>query len=237
MTTHPFFVNAERYDSFLSVALTIKGLFPALHVHWNKNLEVFNSGSWDKTVPYNLIVRKYFSKWLSKYQQNKGPYCILQSPRHCCHHNHCLHHTSNTCWYTAPFHRHQGSCTGRIQGYRFLASRVQAHRQLVWVFDLTKAKTTQMTQVFSPQDFTAHSVGSWGTCRKGLPQKGTGSRGGSFWSGGSGVLTPEGALSPKFAQNRGFPLKIAWKLHDLDNKYWGARGARAGPPPTRLTPC
>ena len=32
-----------------------------------------------------------------------------------------------------------------------------------------------------------------------------------FWSGGpSGVLTPRGgALSPKFAQNRGFTLKIA----------------------------
>ncbi len=30
-----------------------------------------------------------------------------------------------------------------------------------------------------------------------------------FGQGGSGVLTPRGALSPNFAQNRGFPLKIA----------------------------
>ena len=31
-----------------------------------------------------------------------------------------------------------------------------------------------------------------------------------FWSGGpSGVLTPRGAMSPKFAQNRGFLHKIA----------------------------
>ncbi len=40
----------------------------------------------------------------------------------------------------------------------------------------------------------------------------------------SGVLPPRGAaLSPKFAQNRGFPLKIARKLHDL-KKILGARG-------------
>ena len=45
-----------------------------------------------------------------------------------------------------------------------------------------------------------------------------------FWSGGTiGVLTPRGALSPKFAQNGGFSLKIAWKLHDL-KKILGARG-------------
>ena len=31
-----------------------------------------------------------------------------------------------------------------------------------------------------------------------------------FWSGGpSGVLTPRGALSPKFARNMGFSLEIA----------------------------
>ena len=48
-----------------------------------------------------------------------------------------------------------------------------------------------------------------------------------FGQGASGVLTPRGALSPKFAQNRGFALKIAWKLHDF-GKILGARGT--GPP-------
>ena len=35
-----------------------------------------------------------------------------------------------------------------------------------------------------------------------------------------------GGLSPKFAQNRGFSLTFAWKLHDFE-KIMGARGARA----------
>ena len=38
-----------------------------------------------------------------------------------------------------------------------------------------------------------------------------------FWSGG--------ALSPKFAQNRGFPLAIAWKLHDFEQILGGKRGS------------
>ncbi len=38
-------------------------------------------------------------------------------------------------------------------------------------------------------------------------------------------LVYSGALSPKFAQNRGFPLKIAWRLHDFE-KILGARGPR-----------
>ncbi len=46
----------------------------------------------------------------------------------------------------------------------------------------------------------------------------------------SRVLTPEGGLSPKFAQNRGFFLKIAWKLNDFE-KILGARGGRAPGPP------
>ena len=50
-------------------------------------------------------------------------------------------------------------------------------------------------------------------------------RGGSMIlvRGPSGVLTPDRALSWKFAQNRGFPLKIVWKLHDFE-KILGARG-------------
>ena len=49
-----------------------------------------------------------------------------------------------------------------------------------------------------------------------------------FWSRGSrGVLTPRGALSPKFAQHRWFSLHIAWKLHDFE-EILGARGS--GPP-------
>ena len=45
--------------------------------------------------------------------------------------------------------------------------------------------------------------------------------------GASRVLTPTGTLSPKFAQNRCFSLKIACKLHDFE-EILGARGA--GPP-------
>ena len=46
-----------------------------------------------------------------------------------------------------------------------------------------------------------------------------------FWSGRpSRVLTPRGALSPKFVQNRGFSLKIAWKVHDFED-ILGARGS------------
>ncbi len=45
-----------------------------------------------------------------------------------------------------------------------------------------------------------------------------------FWSGGQWSFDPrEGALSPKFAQNRGFPLKIAWKLHGFE-EILGAGG-------------
>ena len=48
-----------------------------------------------------------------------------------------------------------------------------------------------------------------------------------FWSGGvSVVLSPRGTLSPKFAQNGGFLLKIAWKLHDFE-ELLVVRGARA----------
>ena len=52
-------------------------------------------------------------------------------------------------------------------------------------------------------------------------------RGGSriLVGGPSGVLTPRGAQSPKFAQNRGSSLKIAWKLHDFEQIL----GAREGP--------
>ena len=37
-----------------------------------------------------------------------------------------------------------------------------------------------------------------------------------FGQGGQWSFDPKGGLSPKFAQNRGFPLKIAWKLHDFE---------------------
>ena len=47
------------------------------------------------------------------------------------------------------------------------------------------------------------------------------------------VGPPLGALNPKFAQNRGFSLKIAWKLHDFE-EIMGARGrGPLGPPWTR----
>ncbi len=38
-----------------------------------------------------------------------------------------------------------------------------------------------------------------------------------------------GGLSPKFAQIRGFSLKIAWKLHDFDNNLAGKGGAGRKP--------
>ncbi len=44
-----------------------------------------------------------------------------------------------------------------------------------------------------------------------------------LFRGPSRVFTPGGALSPTFAQNRGFPLKIAWKLHDF-GKILRAKG-------------
>ncbi len=47
-----------------------------------------------------------------------------------------------------------------------------------------------------------------------------------FWSGGpSGVLTPREAMSPKFTQNRVFPLKLPENCMIL-NKSWG-QGVRA----------
>ena len=48
-----------------------------------------------------------------------------------------------------------------------------------------------------------------------------------FWSGGPSRVLTQGALSPKFAQNRVFSVKIAWKLHDFE-EILGARGH--GPP-------
>ncbi len=54
------------------------------------------------------------------------------------------------------------------------------------------------------------------------------------WRGGSRILVrgaqrsfdPRGwALTPKFAHNRGFPLKISWKLHDFEINL-GGRGPR-----------
>ena len=44
--------------------------------------------------------------------------------------------------------------------------------------------------------------------------------------GPSGVLTPGGALSPKFAPNEGIP-KITWKLHDFEKIKGGARASMA----------
>ena len=52
-----------------------------------------------------------------------------------------------------------------------------------------------------------------------------------FWSGvPSRVLTPEGALSLKFAQNRGFPLKLSKNCMIL-NKSWGQGEDRVPSPP------
>ena len=57
----------------------------------------------------------------------------------------------------------------------------------------------------------------------------------AFWSGGpSGVWTPRGSLSPKFAQNRAFPLKIAWKLHYFED-ILRTRGPRPPGPPGSAT--
>ncbi len=52
-----------------------------------------------------------------------------------------------------------------------------------------------------------------------------------FGQGGQRSFDTKGALSKKFAQNRGFSLKIAWKLHDLKNL-----GAREGPPGSATDP-
>ncbi len=47
--------------------------------------------------------------------------------------------------------------------------------------------------------------------------------------GGQQSFDPRGALSPKFAQNRGFSLKIACKLHDF-GKLLGQGPEPLGPP-------
>ncbi len=58
-----------------------------------------------------------------------------------------------------------------------------------------------------------------------------------FWSGGpSGVLTPVEALSPKFAQNRGFPLKLPEILRARGPGPQGPPGSGSGQPGGR-DPC
>ncbi len=47
-----------------------------------------------------------------------------------------------------------------------------------------------------------------------------------FGRRGAISFDPREALSLKFAQNGGFPLKIPWKLHDFE-EILGARGAQA----------
>ena len=56
--------------------------------------------------------------------------------------------------------------------------------------------------------------GNWGT--------GFRSEGGEFW--------PPGGLSPKFAQNRCFPHRIASKLHDFEKKENGSVSGASGAP-------
>ncbi len=55
-----------------------------------------------------------------------------------------------------------------------------------------------------------------------------------FGQGGPAEFWPQwGALSLKCAQNGGFSLKIAWKLHDFEEILW-ARGAQGPCPPDPL---
>ena len=57
-----------------------------------------------------------------------------------------------------------------------------------------------------------------------------------FGEGGQQSFDPKGGdLSPNLAQNRGFPLKIACKLHDFE-EILGARGGGPGPPGPPLDP-
>ncbi len=51
-----------------------------------------------------------------------------------------------------------------------------------------------------------------------------------FAQGGPVEFWPQGGLSPKFAQNRDFPLKLAWKLHDFE-QFLGVRGHGSPGPP------
>ena len=51
-----------------------------------------------------------------------------------------------------------------------------------------------------------------------------------FWPQG-------GALSPRFAQDRGFSLKTAWKLHDLEKNLGGKGGDRPRGPLDPLVVC
>ena len=47
-----------------------------------------------------------------------------------------------------------------------------------------------------------------------------------FWSrGANGFLTPGGGVNPKFAQNRGFPLKLPENFMILKNKSWAKGGS------------
>ncbi len=54
--------------------------------------------------------------------------------------------------------------------------------------------------------------------------------------GPSGVLTPRGAMSPKFAQNWGSSLKIAWKQHDFE-EILGAKGGTGNQSPLPCIHC
>ncbi len=56
----------------------------------------------------------------------------------------------------------------------------------------------------------------------------------AFGQGGPVEFWPQGALSPKFAQNRAFSLKITWKLHDFE-EILGERGL--GPHWIRTATC
>ncbi len=64
-------------------------------------------------------------------------------------------------------------------------------------------------------------------CHRAEPRLSRGDPG--FGSGGPAEFWPQGgALSTKFAQNRGFSWTIAWKLHDFEKKNLGGKG---GPGP------
>ncbi len=52
-----------------------------------------------------------------------------------------------------------------------------------------------------------------------------------FWWGAQRRFDPRGALSPQFAQNRGFPEKIPENCMILDKSWWqgGLLGSASGP--------
>ncbi len=93
-------------------------------------------------------------------------------------------------------------------------------RQLLWVWRwgwVGIVSKKSRSRSFSPQTSTSRFYQTRGRSR-------------ILVRGAQQSLDPRGDLSPKFAQSRGFSLKLAWKLHDFGKMFRTRRGQAPGPP-------